>query len=101
MWPLILAGAGLGMVKSAEEKKQRAQMGKAAAAQTKYSPWTGMGAGQVPAPQSSLMPILQGAMTGAMLGQSLGAPTAPGAGAPVATTSTTQMPAQFNPYMTT
>jgi hypothetical protein len=51
--------------------KQQAEM---AAAQTQYSPWTGMGSGQAnmqPVTGNALSGALQGGLSGAMFGQGL------------------------------
>lgn len=70
MWPALAVGAGLGLLKHqlVDKPQQRAQ-GRVAAAQTQFSPWTGMGAGQLGPQSSALGSMMQGGMTGAQLSQ--------------------------------
>ena len=79
VWMPLLAGAALGGAKHALiDAPQHKAAQKAQAAQTRYSPWSGMGAGRSLTPPSALNSVMQGGMTGAMLGQSgmfNGAPT--------------------------
>ena len=70
-WLPMLAGAGLGLAKSAFiDKPQADKQRKLAAATAAYSPWTGM-TPQMPKDVDYLGPALQAGMTGAMLGQSM------------------------------
>lgn len=71
--PLAI-GAALGAAKHflADAPAAAAQR-KSAAAQTRYSPWTGMGAGQVSAQPSLFGNMLGGAGAGAAFGQQFGA----------------------------
>lgn len=75
MLPLILGMAALGAVQAEQQRKAQAraqeQNAQMAAAQTKYSPWTGMGPGQVQA-QAPNGGALQGAMAGGLSGAMFG-----------------------------
>lgn len=73
-WAIVIgsvAGAGLGALKNAEERKQIAALNAAEAEKTRYSPWTGM-KGQIQASPSAFGDVLQGGMTGAMMGKQFG-----------------------------
>lgn len=67
MWPLLLAGAGLGVAKNIEAQSQADAERKRQAAIARYSPWTGMNPnfGAIKEP-SLLGNIATGAATGAM-----------------------------------
>lgn len=79
----LIAGGGLGLLKSAEAQKAAQRERQVQAQMARYSPWTGMQGHSVQDP-SMLGNVSQGALSGAMLGQSLGtsgatAPEAAGA----------------------
>lgn len=67
----MLVGAGLGALKSQEEKNIWADQQKAEAEKTRYAPWTGQWGNNLPPPAGDVNHIGSGAMTGAVLGQSM------------------------------
>jgi hypothetical protein len=85
MWPAIALMGGqalLGMNQAKKQREQQYQQNMAEAAQTQYSPWSGMGGGKISTQNSSdLAGGLQGAMAGAQMANSFGAfkaaPTGP------------------------
>lgn len=79
MWPLILAGAGVGAMRSMQQEQQAKQDRKREAEIARWSPWTGMQA-QRPGNPDYMGNLMQGGMTGAMMGQAMGGGSA-GAGA--------------------
>ena len=70
MWPLILAGAGLGAVRSMQQEQQAKQDRKREAEIARWSPWSGMQAQRVGTPDY-MDNIMQGGLTGAMMGQAM------------------------------
>lgn len=72
MLPLALAlgGAGVGALNARDQRKREQAMNEAAAVQTEWSPWSGMGPGKISmnAP-STLGGAAGGALQGAMFGQ--------------------------------
>ena len=79
MWPLLLAGAGLGAVRSMQQEQQAKQDRKREAEIARWSPWSGMQAQRVGSPDY-MGNIMQGGMTGAMMGQAMGGGSGAGAG---------------------
>ena len=70
VWAPMLAGAAIGALKHQMVDKPKAQaQNRAAAVQTQFSPWTGMGAGKTVDGGSMLGSAMQGGMAGAQLGQ--------------------------------
>lgn len=67
-WIPMAIGAGLGLLKNQEDQRQVRRMNKAAAAQTEFSPLTGMGPGQIQSAPSPWEGMLQGGMAGAQFG---------------------------------
>lgn len=69
---MAIGSALMGADQARQQQKQQKAQNMAAAAQTEYSPWTGMGAGQVQtgAP-STLGSGLQSGLSGFMAGQSI------------------------------
>ena len=65
----LMIGAGLGLLSSIGQQSAYQAQAKAAATQTRYSPWTHMGAGQLPAVPNSLGQVAGLAAAGATLGQ--------------------------------
>lgn len=65
-------GAGLGVLNAVYQNAQRNKMVHAAATQTKFSPWTHLGAGQTPAPANPIGSLAGLTAAGAMQGQALG-----------------------------
>lgn len=65
MWPALLAGAGLGLVKNLEGQRLAGEERKRQAAMTRYSPWTGMQGHSVQDP-SLVGDLSTGAAIGAM-----------------------------------
>lgn len=64
-WIPLAVGAGLGLLKQREEAKAIKKQNEAAAAQTEFSPLTGMGPGQIQRAPSPWEGMMQGAMAGA------------------------------------
>jgi hypothetical protein len=92
MWPAIAmmgASALLGQNQAKKQREQQYQQNMAEAAQTQYSPWSGMGGGKISTQNSSdLSGALQGGMAGAQMANSFGAfkaagPAANGVDAPI------------------
>lgn len=74
LWIIPLAMAAMSAVKHyASDKPAWESQKNAAAAQTKWSPWTGFGPGQVGAAPSAMGAVLKGGLTGAALASGLGA----------------------------
>ena len=75
MWPMLaLAGASalMGGITAREQAKTQRAQNLAAAEQTRNSPWTNMGAGQLQSGAPSAMAgALQGGLGGAMQGMSM------------------------------
>jgi hypothetical protein len=86
---VLLAGAGLGVLKAKEDQENYRRTQAAEATKTRYSPWTGMH-GQTLQKPSAMGSILQGAGAGAMMGQAVGGDWGMGGGGAGA--------AQNNPY---
>jgi hypothetical protein len=68
----LLAGAGMGVLKSGEERRKAEADRQLQAAVATYSPWTGMQADTNFQDPNVMGNTMQGAMGGAMLGQGLG-----------------------------
>lgn len=69
---IIGGGAVLGGIQGAEKRKQEQRLNEAAAEQTRYSPWTSMGAGQLSySGASGLSGAMGGALSGASMAQSV------------------------------
>src|SRR5580698_4203125 len=62
-------GAGLGLLQSIGQQNAAKYRNLAAAAQTRYSPWTKLGLGQMQAQPNTLENVAGGALGGARLGQ--------------------------------
>lgn len=62
-------GAGLGILSAIGSSNAHKYAGLAAAAQTRWSPWTHLGAGQMPAPNNSLGQIAGLTAAGGAMGQ--------------------------------
>lgn len=67
-WIVVGSTVALGAYQGAQQRKQIERQNRAAAEQTRWSPWTGMGAGQIQADGSTL---LGDAMKGGIQGVSL------------------------------
>jgi hypothetical protein len=67
-----LIGAGLGLLSSLGAQNAYEAQAKAAAAQTRWSPWTRMGAGKMPDAPNALGQVAGLAASGATLGQAIG-----------------------------
>jgi hypothetical protein len=86
---LTVGSAVLGQQQAKRQREQQYQQNMAQAAQTQYSPWSGMSGGQVSTQNSSdLAGGLQGGMAGAQMANSFGAfgtkpPAANGVDAPI------------------
>lgn len=109
---VVGGGAVLGQQQAKRQRDMQYQQNMAEAAQTQYSPWTGMGAGKIGTQSSSdIAAALQGGMAGAQVANSFGAfkakpPPANGVDAPLdasakGTPSSLNMydPRLRNPYM--
>lgn len=73
MWMLPVGMAALGAIQGENKRQKEKAMNLAAAEQTRYSPWTGMGLGQLQNSGSgALGGALQGGLSGAMMAQSFG-----------------------------
>lgn len=75
MWPMLALAGGsalLGMDQARQQQKQQKAQNMAAATQTEFSPWTGMGQGQMQSgAPSTLAAGLQGGLTGFMQGKNI------------------------------
>ena len=71
----MLVGAGLGALKSNEEKNMWADQQKAEAEKTRYAPWTGQWGKNLDPPTGDAGRIMEGALTGAAIGQQMKSPT--------------------------
>jgi hypothetical protein len=67
----MLVGAGLGALKSKEEKNMWADQQKAEAEKTRYAPWTGQWGQNLPGPTGDMGNIMAGTMAGAAIGQQM------------------------------
>lgn len=67
-WIPMAVGAGLGLLKNQDDQSVMRAQNKAAAAQTEFSPLTGMGPGQIQRSPSPFEGLMQGAMAGAQFG---------------------------------
>lgn len=67
----MLIGAGLGALKSQEEKNMWADQQKAEAEKTRYAPWTGQWGKTLDGPIGDMGNIMSGAMAGAAIGQQM------------------------------
>lgn len=92
MWPMLLGMAGIGALQglmgAKAQQKQNQTQADMAAAQTQFSPWTGMGAGK--AQINTVSPVgeaLKGGIGGGLAGYMHGMANAPAA--PAAGTGTT------------
>jgi hypothetical protein len=65
---LALIGAGLGALKSAEEKNMWADQQKAEAAKTRYAPWTGQWGQNLAPPTGDMAHMLAGGLAGFDIG---------------------------------
>jgi hypothetical protein len=65
----LLAGAGLGALKSSEEKNMWGDQQKAEAEKTRYSAWTGMHGNNLAPPDGDMANVMAGAAAGAAAGQ--------------------------------
>jgi hypothetical protein len=75
---LALIGGGLGVGKYFLDKEKEDKQRALAAETARWSPWTGMQA-QMPQQADLAGPVMQGALTGAMMGQYMGGGEAAGA----------------------
>lgn len=67
---LLLGGAALGAIQGERQANRVASINRANAEQTRYSPWTGMGAGKIQSTGGGWFDgALQGGTAGMMLGQ--------------------------------
>lgn len=71
----LIAGAGKGLLDQRQEKKDRQTQSEI----QRWSPWTGLQGQQVKG-TNLVNPMMQGAMTGAMMGQGMGGAAAAGGG---------------------
>lgn len=74
MEPMTIAmiiGAGLGALKSSEEKNMWADQQRAEAEKTRYAPWTGQWGKTLDGPIGDMGHIMAGAMSGAKVGQQM------------------------------
>lgn len=67
----MLVGAGLGALKSQEEKNMWADQQKAEAEKTRYAPWTGQWGKTLDGPTGDVGNIMAGTMAGAGIGQQM------------------------------
>ena len=67
----MLVGAGLGALKSQEEKNMWADQQKAEAEKTRYAPWTGQWGKTLDGPTGDMGNIMAGTMAGAGIGQQM------------------------------
>jgi hypothetical protein len=72
----MLVGAGLGALKSNEEKGIWSDQQKAEAEKSRYAPWTGQWGQNLPGPTGDMGNIMAGTMAGAAIGQQM-KPSAP------------------------
>ena len=68
----MLIGAGLGLLSSIGQSNAHQAQGRAAAAQTRWSPWTHLGLGQMPANTNALGTIAGLTAAGGTMGQAVG-----------------------------
>lgn len=72
MWGALLAGAGLGLIKSREQAAQARKQAILDANTALYSPWTGLKpSGQVHSAPSAFSGIAEGALGGFTMGQNI------------------------------
>lgn len=67
----MLVGAGLGALRSNEEKNMWADQQKAEAEKTRYAPWTGQWGKTLDGPTGDMGNIMAGTMAGAAIGQQM------------------------------
>jgi|688.fasta_scaffold757018_2 hypothetical protein len=71
----MLVGAGLGALKSNEERSMWADQQRAEAEKTRYAPWTGQWGQNLPGPTGDMGNIMAGTMAGAAIGQQMDSPS--------------------------
>lgn len=67
----MLVGAGLGALRSNEEKNMWADQQRAEAEKTRYAPWTGQWGSNLAPPTGDMGNIMAGTMAGAAIGQQM------------------------------
>lgn len=73
VWAIPAAMAAMGAITGAEKEKQARKQNRAAATQTEFSPWTGMGKGQlVDGGAGPLAGAIQGGVSGLGMAQGMG-----------------------------
>jgi hypothetical protein len=94
----MLAGAGLGALKSQEEKNIWADQQKAEAEKTRYAPWTGQWGQNLPGPKGDLANMAFGASVGAGLSQGMSADPAKADNSQTSLTSETEPTQDYSKY---